>query len=579
MVNKREVLENNQGNPQSNRSLRERTTMTIDLRLNGVRQSQIELEISKTLKDILLDTDIPADKVLSYKIDHAQYVNEDYTPIQSTMVDCITFRHPEGARIYHDSVIFILAKAIHALLGDQHSLVVEHSIGDGVFCEVFGTQGWTEQDCERVKAEMQRIINSDLPIEKIRVETSEALNIFADLGRKDILKNLKYSYRDEVDIYRCGRYYDIFLRPLAYRTGRIREFDLVCKDKGFILRFPSGKDCQVIQPFELPAKLFALHQEQDKWLDILRVHDIIDINKLTDNYDISEFILIEEALHEKKIAEIAADIVRNPEVKIVLIAGPSSSGKTTFAKRLSIQLQASKAKPIVIGLDDYFVNREITPHKENGDLDFETIQALDLDHLNLQLTQLLKGEEVELPRYDFSSGMRKRSHNQIRLNPDNVIIMEGIHGLNDTLTSAIPASRKKKIYVSALNQLNIDNHNRIATTDCRLLRRIVRDHQYRGYSAPETLQRWPDVREGEEKNIFPYQENADYMFNSSLTYELGILRKHAWKLLNKVPRNSSTYMEAQRLLALLAHINDIPDALVPYNSIIREFTNGSIFRY
>ncbi|MBW6514722.1 MAG: nucleoside kinase [Candidatus Syntrophosphaera sp.] len=553
--------------------------MTIDLRLDGNEHSTIELEKPKPIREILRDTDIEADKVLSYKIDHVQYVNDEYVPAHNSMVDCITYNHREGSRIYHDSVIFILAKAVHSLLGNQHSLVIEHSIGDGVFCEVFGAQNWTEQDCARVKEEMLKIVANDLPINKITVKTSEAIDIFSAMGRKDINKNLKYNYREEVAVYRCGKYYDYFLRPLADRTGMVREFDIVYQAPGFILRFPSGRECRLASPFVFPHKLFQLHQEHDKWLDILRVHNIIDINKLTDNYDISEFILVEEALHEKKIAEIAADIVTRSEVKLVLIAGPSSSGKTTFAKRLSIQLQASKAKPIVIGLDDYFINRDITVRKENGEFDFESIHALDLDFLNLQLTQLLDGEEVELPRYDFTRGLRRRSNRIIRLRDDNVIIMEGIHGLNDQLTVSIPASRKAKIYVSALNQLNIDNHNRIATTDCRLLRRIIRDHQYRGYSAPETMQRWSDVREGEEQNIFPYQENADYMFNSSLTFELGVLRKHAWKLLSSVPRNSSSYMEAQRLLALLAHVNDIPDTLVPYNSIIREFTNGSIFRY
>jgi len=336
---------------------------------------------------------------------------------------------------------------------------------------------------------------------------------------------------------------------------------------------------KISEPFKLSKKVFALHQEHDKWLDILRVHNIYDINRLIDAYDISQFILVEEALHEKKIAEIAADIVLHEDIKIILIAGPSSSGKTTFAKRLSVQLQASKAKPIVIGMDDYFLNRDRTPRKEDGDYDFESIHSIDLEYLNMQLSQLLNGEQIELPHYDFTRGLRRPSNNYVKMEKDNVIIMEGIHGLNDELTASIPENRKAKIYISALNQLNIDNHNRIPTTDCRLLRRIIRDHQYRGYSAEETLSRWQDVRDGEEKNIFPYQENSTYMFNSSLTYELGVLKKHACKMLLSVPSTSSAYTEARRLLRLLAHCRDIADALVPYNSIIREFTNGSIFRY
>ncbi len=553
--------------------------MIIDLRLDGNKYRQIELESAKSIRDILKDTDIPADKILSFKIDHTQYVNEEFIPQHSMMIDCITFNHPEGSRIYQDSAIFILAKAVNSLLGIQHSLVVEHSIGDGVFCEVFGAQRWTEQDCNRVKEEMIKIVESDLPIEKITVPISEALEIFSTMGRKDVIKNLKYNYQDEVSIYRCGKYYDIFLRPLADRTGMVKEFDIVYQEPGFILRFPTGKECKLAQPFVLPTKLFQLHQEHDKWLDILGVHNIIDINKLTDNYDISEFILVEEALHEKKIAEIASSIVNDSKIKLILIAGPSSSGKTTFAKRLSIQLLACKAKPVVVSLDDYFIDRDKTVRKENGEYDFENIYALDLDFLNLQLTQMLAGQEVELPHYDFSRGIRRRSNVFVKLRENDVIVIEGIHGLNELLTSSIKAENKVKIYVSALNQLNIDNHNRIATTDCRLIRRIIRDYQYRGYTAIETIQRWPSVREGEDKNIFPYQENADFMFNSSLTYELGVLRKYAWKLLLSVPRTSAGYTEAQRLLALLSNIKDIPDSLVPYNSIIREFTNGSIFRY
>ncbi len=553
--------------------------MKIDIRLDGIKHTTIELEKPRSIAQILKGTDINRDLILSYKINHTEYVNEDYCPENDTLVNCITAHHPEGYRIYQDSVIFIMCKALNSMMGNTHSLVAEHSIGDGVFCEVFNTERFTEEDCSRLQTEMHRIIESDIPIDRIEVKTSEAVNIFNSMGRKDIIKNLLSNYADSVFIYRCGKYYDFFIRPLADRTGFIQEFEIVYQSPGFILRFPTGKDFKVSRPFVLPKKVFALHQEHDKWLDILRVHNIVDINKLIVNYEISQFILVEEALHEKKIAEIAADIVKRQEVKLILIAGPSSSGKTTFAKRLGIQLQASKAKPIVIGMDDYFLDRANTARKENGDFDFESIYAIDLDFLNLQLTQLLDGEQIELPHYDFTRGVRRRSGNYVRMNKDNIIIMEGIHGLNDTLTAAIPDHRKARIYISALNQLNIDNHNRIPTTDCRLLRRIVRDHQYRGYSAEETLIRWRDVREGEEKNIFPFQENADYMFNSSLTFELGVLKKYAWRLLHSVSPSSSAYMESRRLLRLLSHCRDIPDSQVPYNSIIREFTSGSVFNY
>lgn len=553
--------------------------MKIDIRLDGNKHSLITLDKPRPISQALKGTGIDRERVLSYKINHQEYVNEDYLPEGNTLVNCITSQHPEGSRIYQDSAIFILAKALHTLLGDNHSLVAEHSIGDGVFCEVFNAEPFSLEDCARVKAEMLRIIESDLPIDRIEVKTSEAIDIFNAMRRKDVLHNLKSQFSETVHIYRCGKYYDFFIRPLADRTGIIKVFDLVYHAPGFILRFPSGPEMTIPQPFKLPQKVFALHQEHDKWLNILRVHNIYDINRQIEKYDISQFILVEEALHEKKIAEIAADIVLHSEIKIILIAGPSSSGKTTFAKRLGVQLQASKAKPIVIGLDDYFLNRDRTPRKEDGDYDFESINSIDLAYLNLQLIQLLEGERIEIPHYDFTRGVRRPSNNFVRMEKDNIIIMEGIHGLNNALTAAIADTRKAKIYISALNQLNIDNHNRIPTTDCRLLRRIIRDHQYRGYSAEETLIRWIDVRAGEETNIFPYQENADYMFNSSLTYELGVLKKHAWKMLLNVPSTSSAYTEARRLLRLLSHYRDIADTLVPYNSIVREFTNGSIFRY
>ncbi|MCB5286784.1 MAG: nucleoside kinase [Candidatus Cloacimonetes bacterium] len=553
--------------------------MKIDIRLDGHKHSLIDLTKSQPICQILKGTTIDRDQILSYKINHTDYVNEDYLLSSDTLVNCITVRHPEGYRIYQDTALFILAKALHTMLGDTPSLVAEHSIGDGVFCEVFNTEKFSEEDCSRLTKQMQQIIQNDLPIDRMEVKTSEAIDIFNSMRRKDILRNIKSNYSETVPIYRCGKYYDFFIRPLADRTSFITEFDIIYEAPGFILRFPSGPQMKIASPFSLPKKVFAMHQEHDKWLDILRVHNISDINRLLATYAISQFILVEEALHEKKIAEIAADIVKHQDVKIILIAGPSSSGKTTFAKRLSVQLQASKAKPIVIGMDDYFLNRDRTPRKIDGDYDFESIYSIDLDYLNLQLRQLLAGEQIELPHYDFTRGLRRRSMQFVKMEEDNIIIMEGIHGLNEELTATIPENRKTRIYISALNQLNIDNHNRIPTTDCRLLRRIVRDHRYRGYSAEETMVRWPFVREGEEQNIFPFQENADYMFNSSLTYELGVLKKHVWKILHHVPSSSSAYMESRRLLRLLSHCDDIDDAQVPYNSIIREFTNGSIFRY
>ncbi len=553
--------------------------MKIELRIDSSPFQVFETEEPVTIQDIMKNVPELACPVLSYKINHSHYVNDEYLLDRDTLVDGITFLHPEGYRIYQDSALFILAKALYSIFGSEHDLVAEHSIGDGVFCELFGVETFTEQDCQRISDEMRKIVQSEIPIDKIEVRFDEAEEIFGSMGRSDLLKNFQYYSQRKIHIYKCGKFYDFYIRPLADNTKFIDSFELVYKAPGFILRFPAGKQCKMSQPFSIPAKLFNMHQEHDKWLNILKVHNMVDLNKLIDTYDISQFILVEEALHEKKIAEIAAQIVANPDWKIVLIAGPSSSGKTTFAKRLSVQLQASKATPMVIGLDDYFLAREKTLKKENGSYDFESLYALDIDLLNKQMTQLLNGEAVELPKFNFTKGRSQRVHPPVKLGKDSIVVMEGIHGLNDILTADIPAKNKVKIYVSALNQLNIDNHNRVPTTDCRLIRRMVRDYRYRGYTAEETLLRWRDVREGEEKNIFPFQENADIMFNSSLTYELGVFKKYAWKMLQKIAPKSPVYTETQRLLTLLYYIKDIPETLVPYNSIIREFTNGSIFQY
>jgi uridine kinase len=553
--------------------------MKIELKIDGNPCQEFSLDEPKTIRELVKNLSELACPVLSYKINHNLYVNDEYLLEQDCEVDGITFLHPEGYRIYQDSALFLLAKAMYSIFGIGHNLVAEHSISDGVYCEVFGLSNFTEEDCNRVQTEMLRIVEAAIPIEKLDVRFDEAEEIFSAMGRNDLLNNLKYYAQRTVSIYRCGKFYDFYIRPLADNTRFITSFEVIYNAPGFILRFPKGKDCVINTPFTLSDKLFKLHQEHDKWLNILKVQNILDLNKLIDNYDISQFILVEEALHEKKIAEIAAKIVANPDWKIVLIAGPSSSGKTTFSKRLAVQLQACKASPLVIGLDDYFVSRDRTPHKENGAFDFESIYALDLELLNQQLNQLLKGESIELPKFNFNRGESQRTNPPVRMGKDTIIVMEGIHGLNPILTAEIAPENKVKIYVSALNQLNIDNHNRIPTTDCRLVRRMVRDYRYRGYTAEETLMRWCDVREGEEKNIFPYQENADFMFNSSLTYELGVFKKHAWKMLQKISPKSQVYTEAQRLLHLLYFINDVPENHVPYNSIIREFTNGSIFQY
>ncbi len=550
--------------------------INIELFKDDIHVKNIEIETSSPIRKIVNGFVENYDDVLSFKINSKKYQNDTFVVTEDCKINCITYNHIEGKRIYQDSAIFILTKAIYNLFADKVQLVVEHSIDDGVFCELFGLEDYSEKYIPLIQDEMDKIVKKGLWIDKLKFSWDEANAILERQGRKDLIKNLDYYSGREIDLYKCGEYYDFYSRPLADNTKNVPVFKVDYQKPGLILRFPQRGSFTMRENIDFSKKVFAAHQLHDKWLNNLKVHNIIDINKLIDNYEIGNFILHEEALHEKKIANIAEEIAQTNK-KIILIAGPSSSGKTTFSHRLAVQLLVSGLKPIVIGLDDYFLSRDRTPILPNGEFDFESIHALDLDLLNEHLQKLIEGKEVELPKYNFGRGLSEKSGKKVRLASENVIVMEGIHGLNPELTAKISDDNKVKIYVTALNQLNIDNHNRIPTTDCRKIRRSVRDYYYRGYSANETLSRWQSVRDGENRNIFPYQENADYIFNSGLTYELGCLKSHAYKELKKIPKCSPNYTEAQRLLVLLGFIKDIPEKLVPHNSILREFIGGSVF--
>ncbi|HNW99893.1 MAG TPA: nucleoside kinase [Candidatus Cloacimonadota bacterium] len=553
--------------------------MKIEISVDDQFSCNYESETPITVSELFSKIDVPNCDSLCYKLNQSKFVPIDFLIADNASINCISYRHPEGYRIYQDSTIFIMAKAFYNLFPSPVKLVIEHSIGDGIYCEVFGKERFTEVDTNALKTEMQRIVQMGTPINIVKCNYEEAEKIFRDMGRKDLLDNLDYYSPRTIPLYQSEDYYDFYIRPLATSAALIKEYDIIYHSPGFILRFPPEHQEKISSPFVLPKQLFITHQEHDKWLNILKVHNMVDLNRLVDEYRISDFILVEEALHEKKIANIADEIVNKTKAKIILIAGPSSSGKTTFAKRIAVQLKVCGVIPMVIGMDDYFLPRTQTPLKPNGEYDFESIDALDLKQLNEHLQILLDGGEVELPKYNFTQGVQVNSHRKISLGKNNVIVMEGIHGLNEKLTASIPYNQKVKIYVSALNQLNIDDHNRIPTTDCRKLRRLVRDYKYRGYSAEETLMRWASVREGEDKNIFPFQEEADFMFNSSLTYELGVLKRHAMTLLTSVSKYSPAHTEAHRLMRMLDFVKEIPDNQVPLNSILREFTNGSLFRY
>ncbi|MFO7896658.1 MAG: nucleoside kinase [Candidatus Cloacimonadales bacterium] len=547
----------------------------VELKINGEHFRNLEVEPATKIIDLIDYKEIESDKIIAYTINR-EYANSETEIEKNCILNCLYYNTARGHRLYQDTAIFIMMKAFYNLFPDSGKLVIEHSIGDGVFSEIFKGDMITPEECDQLKAEMQRIIDAKLLIETIEVSPEEATEIFERQNRKDILKNL---HNRRLKINQCGQYYDHFLNPIAENSSVVRSFDLEYHAPGIILRFPKIGAKKIREKFMMPSKLFKTHQEHDKWLNILNIHNIADLNKAVEEYRVNEIIQIEEALHEKKIVEIANSISSQKDIKIILIAGPSSSGKTTFAKRLSVQLRVNGTIPHIIGMDDYFVSRDRTPRKADGEYDFECINALDLELLNSDLSKILNGEEIEPPKYNFIKGLSERSYQKLKLGQEEVLIMEGIHGLNDRLTQSVPYNQKIKIYVSALNNLNVDHHNRIATSDSRKIRRIMRDSSNRGHSAEQTLLMWNSVQQGEANNIFPYQENADFMFNSILTYELGIFKERLIPHLRKINKYSAAYPEAQRLIELVNQVYAIRDEFVPNNSILREFIGGSIFKY
>lgn len=481
-----------------------------------------------------------------------------------------------GMSVYIRSLQFVLIKAVYDIF-PKASVTIEHSLGKGIFGEVHKEEKLNEEDVLRIKNRMQEIVNANIKIEKVSIKKKEAIDIFKKYSMEDKVRLLNHVDKDVVSLYKIDDRYDYFYGPMAYSTGVIKVFDLMYYNPGFILRFPTKKDINTIPPYDEYTKLAKIFYETEKWGKILHVGDVGALNDKVENGDIINMVRVAEALHEKKIANIADMIHEREKVKIVLIAGPSSSGKTTFSRRLGIQLRVNGFMPIPISLDDYFVDRHKTPKDENGNYDFESIEALDLELFNEQLNRLLNGEKVEIPTFNFKTGKREWLGNTLKMPKDGIIIIEGIHGLNEKLTSTISKDNKFKIYISALTQLNIDNHNRIATTDVRKIRRMVRDYLSRGYAAEETLAMWPSIKRGEEKNIFVFQEEADVMFNSTLVYELCILKKYALEQLNNVKSDSPIYYEALRLKSFLKFFKDLDSKYVPDNSILREFIGGSCF--
>jgi uridine kinase len=493
-------------------------------------------------------------------------------------VEFLDMTADSASRNYTRTLFFILCKAVHDLYPSSR-VVIDIPVSNGYFVNLSIGRAVTEEDAEAIKKRMQEIIAAKMPIRRFEVPTEEAVKMFQAKGDTAKVKLLKSYGRLYTTYYQIDDYVDYYYGSLLTNTSQIYLFGLEKYFDGLLLRIPSLKNPKVLPEMTHQDKMFGIFKEHHQWQDIIGVRTVGDFNELVDHGAATDVINVSEALQEKKISEIADEIASRKGVKLVLLAGPSSSGKTTTCKRLSIQLLANGIRPLQISLDDYFVDREHTPKDEKGEYDYESIYALNLKLINEQFTKLFRGEEVELPKYDFQTGKSKPSGTKLKMQPNNVLVVEGIHALNPELTSEIPEKQKFRVYVSALTTILLDDHNYIPTTDNRLLRRIIRDYKYRGVTAQETIHRWPSVRAGENKWIFPYQENADAMFNSAMLFELAVIKQQAEPLLEQVPENCAEYSEAYRLKKFLDYIRPIPNRDIPPTSLLREFLGGSSFHY
>ena len=538
-------------------------------------QGQIIEVKEKTKFKEIVDIYSESKKIVLCKLDGKYYELDEEIPKEG-FLEFIDVNSEIGWKVYARTLQYIFIKATLDLFPEA-TITIQHSISKGTFGEIFKDEKLNKEDIEKIKIEMRNLIKRDIPITKVSVSKEKAINIFKDYGMEDKIRLLSQIKKDKVSLYELDGRYDYFYGDMAYSTGIIEAFDLILYAHGFVLRNPKEGDVSTLPEFKEQKALAKVFYETEHWINILGVGDVGRLNERILKGELIDIILVSEALHEKKIAYLADNISNKDNIKLVLIAGPSSSGKTTFLNRLGIQLKVNGAIPVKISLDDYFIDRENSPRDENGNYDFESIKSIDLKLFNDHINELLKGNEIEIPRYNFKTGKREWHGERLRLPNNGVILVEGIHGLNPLLTKDIPDENKFKIYISALTQLNVDNHNRISTTDVRKIRRIVRDYLSRGYSAEETLLMWPSIKNGEKKNIFVYQEEADEMINSTLVYELCVLKPYAIKELKKIKPSSSVYYEACRLISFLEFFEEIDMEEVPKNSILKEFIGGSCF--
>ena len=508
-------------------------------------------------------------------------VNGKLQELHKQVKDCelsfVTAKDKPGMSAYQRSASLMMLKAFYSVAGagNVEKLMIDFSIGRGFFVEARGNFVLNQEFLDAVKAKMREYVERKIPIMKRSVSTDDAIELFEKLGMYDKARLFRYRMVSRVNIYSIDGFEDYYYGYMVQNTGYIKHFDLIPYHYGFVMVMPDRKTPDVLHRFTPSDKLFATLSESTEWGRRMDLETVGALNDRIAKGDMSHLILIQEALQEKKIAEIAAQIAARKNARFVMIAGPSSSGKTTFSHRLSVQLEAIGLKPHPIAVDNYFVNRVDSPRDEHGNYNYEILECLDVELFNRDMTGLLEGKQVELPYYNFKKGVREYKGNFLQLGEGDILVIEGIHCLNDRLSYTLPADSKFKIYISALTQLNIDEHNRIPTTDGRLLRRMVRDARTRGSSARETIRMWPSVRRGEEENIFPFQEEADAMFNSALVYELAVLKQYAQPLLFAIPKDSEEWLEAKRLLKFLDYFIGVSSEDIPKNSILREFIGGS----
>lgn len=549
----------------------------IQIRCKNNKKTQ-KVEIGSTLFDVFSAFDLkmthgPVSARVNNKVEGMHY-----RVYNSKDVEFLDMASASGSRAYTRTLFFVLCKAVQDIYPNT-DVVIDIPVSNGFYVDIRLGRPVVEEDVNILRRRMQEIIDAKMPIRRYMVPTEDAIALFQEKGDVEKVKLLKTSGSIYTTYYKIGEYVDFYYGTLLTNTSGLYLFGLEKYYDGMLLRIPSLKNPDKLGEMTKQDKMFDIFKEHHRWQDILGIRTVGDFNQAIEAGHATDIINISEALQEKKIANIAEDIANRQGVKLVLLAGPSSSGKTTSCKRLSIQLAVNGLKPLQISLDDYFVDRDRTPKDDNGEYDFESIYALNLDLLNEQFNALFRGEEVELPKYDFPSGKSVKSGKKLKMEPNNVLVVEGIHALNPELTAHIPQEQIYRVYASALTTILLDNHNYIPTTDNRLLRRIIRDYKYRGVSAQETIHRWPSVRAGENKWIFPYQENADAMFNTAMLYELSVLKMQAEPLLQQVPENCEEHAEAYRLLKFLKYFKGIPYNNLPPTSLLREFLGGSSFHY